>query len=120
MSRFTQTNSGTNQQQQYSIVPDRNSRYSGPNGDVAFVVAGREFVGLRMSLYSQSELFKKLFEQNPSVNRYIINDVTPNVFKALLDYLQSGHLDGLNIRSAAELLVVAHKVSYKITHRSIN
>ena len=86
---------------------------TGKQGDVVFVVGGKEFQLHKNILAARSAVFAAMFEsdlEEAKQGRVEIPDLAADVFDQLLRYIYSGKIPELD-KFALELFVVADKVN---------
>lgn len=81
--------------------------------DVIFNVCAKQFKAHKIILAARSTVFEALFssESEVDVSQIIINDIDPEVFQVLLNFIYTGDIFDIK-KYVAELLVVANKVCF--------
>jgi len=106
------SSSNSNEKESSSLAEDLKLFFSNQMGaDISFIVEGKEFRAHKTILSARSPVFAAMLSsemRETYLNRVDIEDVTPDIFEALLRFIYTDQVD-LTKSDAKELLVAANR-----------
>jgi len=80
--------------------------------DILFLVQGSPIYAHKVILYTRSDYFRPLIDngmKESQMNQIELNDITPSLFRLILEYIYTGQVSAIDADNAVDLLIAADR-----------